>query len=413
MSSEAGAPSPAPTAPAAQSGDGKPAAANVSAADAVRLFASRDAKRTQSTPPTADTPATTPNPENNSTPAAPSAPAEAPEATSQPPEGAPEAAEAAPETEGTEAGEAEAEEVLSTDSQTLDAKTKGYVDNLKDRFQKRIDKVTARAKASEGQVEQLKQQMAQLQASLQQQAQQQPQVQPLATEAKAPLPDIKDPQALAEYRKHAKETVRWADRMLVMGIPEEGIQLDQNTRYTKEQILGIKENAQVALEDTIPEQERYFTQKAQTEQLRTQARASAYRDFPFLNDPNAPEQQLVKLAHQSMPWLLNSQDGDRQTAIFVLGAKAWLDMQKGANGQKNAKEGQSPAPAPTKPAPRQRPPGDQAAVSTVGTVARNNPDAAMRTANANNMEALKAKRGASSQDAAAVLAARDAMRQGR
>lgn len=391
MSSESAAPSPAaPTNP----GDGKKtASANVSQAEAIAHFIKRDSDRSAA-PQTADTKAT------ETAPAAPVESTESPAAAEPVQPDSPEAessdaleAPAAPEatqTEGEAKPEGEADDVLSPESQQLDHK-------VKEKIQKRIDKEVGKRKALEAQLEQVKQQMGLL-------AQQAQQVQPLAPVAPpvttAPLPDIKDPAALVEYRNQAKQTVRWAEEVLDRDDIDQGVTIGEKT-YTKADIKAIRRNAQVALEDKIPAQQEYFQQQTQAEQKRQQVWQVASAKFPFLAK-NAPEvEQAVAFFNQNAPGVMQSPAAAWIVGAYIQGIKS-LPAEQQEPAKEPAKDAKPAAPV-IKPKPK--PPGDQTAITTTAS--------APRTSAAATPTVRPPSGNQSANSAAQYLAQMDALRQQR
>lgn len=394
MSQESAATSPAPQ----TSGDGKvQTSANVNEAQAVALFLKREAKAQSDVPQTAGTEAT-PAAEaaaESETPAAESAPVDSPEAPTTEETAAPEKTE----TEGKETPETEADPVLSPDSQTLDAKTK-------ERIQKRIDKEVGKRKALEAQVEQLRQQVAQA-------AQPPPApVAPIvAPKAEAPLPDIKDQAALNDYKKQAKDTVRWAEEVLDREDIDNGVVVGKDT-YSKADIKAIMRNARVALEDKIPAQQEHFQQQTQFQQAKSQASAAARQAFPFLTDKENPDHKLATQAWNALPMLQNAVNGEYVLGLLVLGEKARQAALKG----KDAPEAQKPATtAKTAPAvivaPKPKAPSDQTATTTAGSIARTSPDARSRATVQGELTKLKASPFATVAATEAYLMKKDLARQ--
>lgn len=358
---ETGAPSPAP-AQAANQGDGKAkTAANVSAAEAVlRFVKATEQPPPESTPPTADTPATSQEAtSNDSSPAAESAPTDSPEATAETTtEGAPDSAEAeTPTTEGEGEGEAEADEVLSPESQTLDAKTK-------EKIQRRIDKEVGKRKAQEAKTQQLETQLQQVQSQLQElatkQAQPTQEALPSTNLPPPPLPDVKDPQALDSYKKQIKTAARNIEALLDRDDIDQGVEFGDR-KWTKVELKALMRDARVTLEDTIPEQERYFQQSAQVTNLRRQAQAAAHKEFPFLTDKAAPEQKLVQQLFQAVPMLNQAINGDYLAGLMVLGEQRRQELLAA-----KAKAEGKPAPKPAPVIPKPKPPASQTVSSTTG-----------------------------------------------
>mgnify|MGYP003656294359 CR=1 FL=1 len=385
----------AATSPAAQTnGDGKQStAANVSQADVIAHFIKRDNDRSAA-PQTTDTKATeakaapaesSPKSTSVAEPAPADLPeAETPEATATP------AAPEANETEGEAEPEVKADDVLSPESQTLDQKTK-------EKIQKRIDKEVGKRKALEAQLEQVKSQQEALAAQLQQSQQQQAATPPVAPIANAPLPDIKDPASLVEYRNQAKQTVRWAEEALDRDDIDQGIQVGEKV-LSKAEVKAIMRNARVALEDKIPAQQEFFQQQAQVETRRQQVWTAAVTKMPFLADKDNQEvTQTVNYLRQSNPALLSSPNAAWDVGLMILGARALMAQNKPADAEK-PKAASTPPPA-LKP----KAPSDQTVTSTTAT--------APRTAASANPTIRQPSGNQTAQSTAQYLAAMDAARQ--
>lgn len=396
MASEKGAASPAPT---PNEGDGSKTAANVTVDQVAARLAGQAPKPTQ----TADTKAT-PAPEAEATSSPPNSEETAAEPT--PTEGAaePEASET-PSEEDKKTPEGEEDEaVLSTETSTLDQKTK-------EQIKKRIDREVVKRKQAEGQIEQLKAQVQQLQARVQQAAPAAPQQPPVAApQAPDPLPSIKDATALAEYKKLAKQAQREAEELLDRDDIDQGVQVGDQVR-TKAEIKKMLREARMVLEDSIPQKEEYLRNQVLQEQQRQQATTIAHQKFPFLAEKdNADVGQATAFFQQNLPGVLSSPASQWFIGAYIKGIKAMV-----AEEQAAAKPAQTPPtekPAP-KAAPKPKPPGDQAAVSTAGTVSRLSPETAARSALGAAFEQLKAKRGVDADAAATFLAKQDQLRRQR
>ncbi len=391
MSSETAAPSPA----AQTNGDGKQStAANVSQADVIAHFIKRDNDRSAA-PQTTDTKATEAQAapaesSPKSTSVAEPAPADLPEAETPEATDTPAASPEANETEGEAEPEVKADDVLSPESQTLDQKTK-------EKIQKRIDKEVGKRKALEAQLEQVRAQQEALAAQLQQ-SQQQAATPPVAPIASAPLPDIKDPAALTEYRNQAKQTVRWAEEALDRDDIDQGIQVGEKV-LSKAEVKAIMRNARVALEDKIPAQQEFFQQQAQVETRRQQVWTAAVTKMPFLADKDNQEvTQTVNYLRQSNPALLSSPNAAWDVGLMILGARALMAQNKPA-------EEKPKAATPPPPALKPKAPSDQTVTSTTAT--------APRTAASANPTVRQPSGNQTAQSTAQYLAAMDAARQAR
>jgi hypothetical protein len=360
---ESGASSPAP-ASEANTGDGKKTtAANVTAAEAVRLFV-KASERQANAAQTADTPATSSEVQSSEqSPAAESAQPDSPEATTDTPaEGAPESVEDTTTTEGEGENAGEADEVLSPESQTLDAKTK-------ERIQRRIDKEVGRRKALEAQLQQVQSQLQEL-ATKPQPTQDATPIS-LPNQPAAPLPNVKTPADLESYRKEIKTAARNIEALLDRDDIDQGVQWGDKT-WTKAELKALHRDARVTLEDTIPEQEKFFHQQQSFTQARQAHSKQAVADWPFLADPSSPEYKQVQQFKKEASWLNALPYGDWVAGAIVVGANELKARKEAGNAKDKDKSTDKAKPAVVIPKPK--PPASQTVSSTSGSVPRNDPN---------------------------------------
>jgi hypothetical protein len=358
---ESGASSPAP-ASEANTGDGKKTtAANVTAAEAVRLFV-KASERQANAAQTADTPATSSEVQSSEqSPAAESAQPDSPEATTDTPaEGAPESVEDTTTTEGEGENTGEADEVLSPESQTLDAKTK-------ERIQRRIDKEVGKRKALEAQLQQVQSQLQELASKPQPTQDAIPAS--LPNQPAAPLPNVKTPAELESYRKEIKTAARNIEALLDRDDIDQGVQWGDKT-WTKAELKALHRDARVTLEDTIPEQEKFFHQQQSFTQAKQAHAKQAVADWPFLADPTSAEYKQVQQFKKEAGWLNALPYGDWVAGAIVTGANALKARKEAANAKDKAPEKAKPAPV----IPKPKPPASQTVSSTSGSVPRNDPN---------------------------------------
>lgn len=356
MPSEIAATSPA----ASTNGDArKSTAANVSQADVIAHFIKRDSERSEA-PQTTDTKAPeAPEAPAESSPESPSvaepAPADSPEAESPESTETPEGAK--------EGAEEEADDVLSPESQTLDQKAKDIIKKIQDKTKKRFNAERAKRGDVERLLAQERKEKELLTGQLQQSQQaQQNATPPVAPIANAPLPDIKDLNSLTEYRKQAKQTVRWAEEVLDRDDIDQGVQVGEKV-LTKAEVKAIKRNAQEALEDKIPAQQEYFQQQGQLAHRTQQVWQAAVQKFPFLAEKDNPEvNQTVAYLRSSNPSILASPNAAWDVGLMIMGARALAAQQ--SKGDDKVKP---PTPL-VKPKPKA--PSDQTVVSTTATSPR-------------------------------------------
>ncbi len=358
-----------PLAPEATSpatpGDGN-AATNVSANDLIAQFSKGE--EVKSTPQPANT-SPPPALAEEAAPESPAAqPAEAglPEAEVTPNPETPETTT----TEGQVTEEAEADGVLSPESQQLDPKTK-------EKIQKRIDKEVGKRKAIEGHVAQLQKELADLKAA-QPATPPQPTPAPIVPTAAsdAPLPEVKNPADLVAYRKQTveynrvatdlidRDDIDWTNGIKVPGWGDK----DGNGKdivYTKEQVRNIRNNTRLHLDEKIPDQQAWFQQTSHFERARQEATARAHQDFPYLKDKNTQEYAAAQKAYEQMPWLRNAPNAEYIIGVQIEGLKAMEAKRKAA-----ATPPAAPAPKPAPVVVKPKPPSDQAQVSTASATVR-------------------------------------------
>lgn len=365
---ESGASSPAP-ASEANTGDGKKTAANVTAAEAVRLFVKASERQANAADQTADTPATSSEAESSEqSPAAESAQPDSPEATTETTtEGAPEAEQSATETEGEGEGKEGADEVLSPESQTLDPEAQKLLDHHFRKSEKRIRTLLKDRELLETQLEQTKAQLQELATK--------PPTQdiaplPLPNQPLSPLPNVKSPAELESYRKEIKTAARNIEALLDRDDIEQGVQWGDKT-WTKTELKALMRDARVTLEDTIPEQEKFFQQQQGFAHARQAHSKQAVADWPFLADPASPEYKQVQQFKKEASWINALPYGDWVAGAIVVGANE-LKARKEAGNAKDKASDKTVAKAPVIPKPK--PPASQTVSSTAGSVARNDPN---------------------------------------
>lgn len=218
--------------------------------------------------------------------------------------------------------EGEANEVLSTETHSLDPKLQAKID-------RRIGKEVAKRKALEQEVAALKQLVAQP-----------PQVEEkevvVPVSANVPLPEIRDLQTLQTYENALKRDIREAEVLLYSDFPAEGKQTRWGT-FTKDQLIQELFVAKQKLEEEVP---------AKKEWLNTNqsARATALEKFDFLKDPTKPEYQLAQQAKRQFPVINQFPNSDMLIGLLIKGQQALAaeEAQKGA-----VKSTAKPKPKPT------------------------------------------------------------------
>lgn len=277
---------------------------------------------------------------------------------------------------------AEGDDALSHET-SLDPKLQAKID-------RRIGKLTARAKAAEEAVNQLRVQMAE-QATRTVTPQQ-----PAApVQSDIPLAHINDAQGLIQLRDDAKKSIHWAEEQLDREDIAAGVQVG-NQVLTRADLRAIIRNARTTLEDQIPARLQFL-------QTRNQSQQAAYERYPFLKDKAAPEYLMAQQAMQTNPWLQNHPQRDELVGRYIMGLKYEQLLAEQA-----AKSKETPPP---KPPPALKPAGDQVAESGDPSPVR----APIGTGQGQQLKALNekfaGKRGVSAKDYAALLAQREQLKQ--
>lgn len=235
--------------------------------------------------------------------------------------------EASEPTEPSEGEQAEPEEVLSQSSEESEEETE-EVDEVTDeadepaeeetetqpksvqKLLKQINRLTARAKTSEEQVEALTAQVESM--NTQQKVQENPSIN-----------EAQDLQQLETLRKEALSAKKWARANEDQEYVEH-----EGKEYTRAEIKKIRDSAEEHLDELIPAREKFLQARTQSEQL-------AVRDFPFLSDKNAKEHDLLKnmLADPNLQALDQLPNGLYLRALMIEGVNAV----KGRNSQSKTK----------------------------------------------------------------------------
>jgi hypothetical protein len=103
-----------------------------------------------------------------------------------------------------------------------------------------------------------------------------------------PLGNVHDVAGLLEAQKNAKEAKRWAEAQLDRDDLSEGVRMGNQT-LTKSDLKAIVRNAEVTLEDHIPQRNNFIQQRAQNEKVVTD-------NFPWMADRASAERQMYDAA---------------------------------------------------------------------------------------------------------------------
>ena len=224
--------------------------------------------------------------------------------------------------------EATPEDVLSKLT-SLDPKTKQLVEaaleerkrHNQEQIDKRIGKITAKAKAD---IEAMAQR-AQLaeQALRQQMSQAQPAQSPPANQPPLPstVSQAENFDHLNRVANDAKQTIRQVEALLYRDDISQGVQIGDRV-WSKAELVEAKLNAQATLEDHIPVRARFL-------QARDQQAQQALQKFPFLNDSSTPEFAEAQAMFRSPQygWLKQIPNALDFVGNYLVGKKAAQDQQ--------------------------------------------------------------------------------------
>jgi hypothetical protein len=346
---------------------------------------------------------------NTESPAAPKEAAKSPDQSEAKPKAAPTQVETHEAQKPTAEESEEIPEVLSNFSH-LDPKTREIVEAAlkatKDKWQesvnKRIGKEVAKRKGLEETLTQIRSQMpVQSPLDMAQRAAPQQNQQPAQAPVYVPPPSdqplahINDLASLNQEYTTAKELRRVADDLITAGPNPDGKFVIEGRELTRDQIVNIRRNASVMLEDHIPQRMNFLN-------LRQQNKAQAEADFPWIKDPTSPDFQLAATVANQYGWVKNLPNAELMLGVVVEGLRS-LEARKQGKANSAVKSARSFA----------EPPSDQTSfTSSAGTPSRQ-PGAINRQALADERAKLASKKGVSSRDAEKFLLASAQLRNSR
>lgn len=231
--------------------------------------------------------------------------AEAPEVES---EGAQE--EESVHSESQEESTAEADE----DDESYESTDRGLPKGVK----KRIDKLVAKRREAEAEVERMKAEMQRLEQEAQKPAQ-------TARVRNNPFAQLTDPnQVVAEVEK-AKQIRRWCEMN-----PEGAVVKDaegNETEYSAEEVRRIKVQSLEAIEEHLPAQLAYINNFQQVEQL-------AAKEYPWWKDKSSKERQIAEAFIQHFPEITRFPDYKMVLGDYIRGVKTRTSKSGGAAPQR-------------------------------------------------------------------------------
>ena len=252
---------------------------------------------------------------------------------------------------------------------TVPSQSNSFTPEQQDIFNKRIQREVAKTKAIQAEFEDTKARLAELEARTPVHA---PVSEPVVIQSNQPLPNINDVSALAQFESTAKEAKRYATRVLedptqwkMVQVPsadgrdtqEVKVHYVGNQAVTEQQMRSAKWDAEVALEDHIPEKRAFLTDRTKFSQM-------AESSFPFLKDRSSPEYQMVQAARRdpANAAIMASPNADWILGVQIKGLMAIKAEEALAKAKVTA--------APVKPKVVHKPSPDQTAVSASTAEAR-------------------------------------------
>jgi hypothetical protein len=204
--------------------------------------------------------------------------------------------------ETTEENTDEAEEAQKADEDEDDETTRGLPKGVK----KRIDRLTAKRREAEAEVEKLRLEME----NLRQEASQKP-VQ--TRDPESPYSHLTTAEAISKEVAQAKQIRRWCELN-----PDGATVRDKDgneTDYSAEEIRRIKIKAMDAMEEHLPKQQRYLEQVSHMDQFAT-------KEYPWWKDKSAKEHVLAQKFLQVFPEIKRFPDYKVVVGDYLRGIKA-------------------------------------------------------------------------------------------
>lgn len=256
-----------------------------------------------------------------------------------------------------------ASDVLSQLS-SLDPKTRAMVQQaIEAQRKKDQESVNKRLGKEVWRRKNLESQLQEAQGRLQQAPQNQPAAPPPAYDSAQPLSDIQDPASLQKRADEAKRAVREANDLLDREDIDwaRGLAMGDKV-WTRADVREARRNAQIILEDHVPQRAAFFQQ-------RDQVVRAAVEKYPFLKDPESAgyiKAQAI-VANPQFAWLKTIPN-----AAEILGGYVEGEL---------AQEARKKTVAPAKPAAliRPRPSNDQTVSTAVGAGSERSTSGARQT----------------------------------
>jgi hypothetical protein len=182
---------------------------------------------------------------------------------------------------------------------------------------KRIDKLIAKKREAEQEIERLKQDMERLEQEANKPAQ---------TPTKDnPYSNLNTASDIQKEIEQAKQIRRWCELN-----PDGAVVRDANgneTEYTSEEIRGIKVKALDAIEEHLPKRLDYIKNYQQIEQIAT-------KEYPWWKDKSSQERQIAEAFMKHFPEIQRFPDYKMVLGDYIRGVKTREQSQKKTSPQK-------------------------------------------------------------------------------
>lgn len=198
--------------------------------------------------------------------------------------------------------EAETDEEADEADESVEDADRGLPRGVK----KRIDKLVAKRREAEAEVERMKAELQRLEQEAQKPAR-------TAEIRKNPYAKLSDESQVQKEIERAKQIRRWCEMN-----PEGAVVKDaegNETDYTAEQVREIKVRAMDALEEHLPAQLAYINNFKHVEQV-------ASKEYPWWKDKSSKERQIAEAFLQHFPEITRFPDYKMVLGDYIRGVKA-------------------------------------------------------------------------------------------
>lgn len=206
------------------------------------------------------------------------------------------------------------EEETKSDEESSDVKSEDEeLDNgLPKGVKKRIDKLTAKRREAEAEVERLRSEVERLSQEAQRPAQ--------IPRSDNPFANVTTMDGLQKEVEQAKQIRRWCELN-----PDGAVVTRENgeeVEYTAEEVRRIKIKAMDALDEHIPKQAQYINALNQYDAIAT-------KDYTWWKDRSSQERQMAESIIKSFPEILRAPDYKLVIGHLITGMKVYEGSKKG------------------------------------------------------------------------------------